>query len=620
MPIIPIDQLEQQVRSQSKTPQDNNNLIPIDQLEQQVSDRKEIFTKANLSSETVEDKPITKSPASIIDRLRLSFLDTAQRKQFLEKRFASVQTLPNGKFMVGNDINNLLPVDPEGMFNDVAGDIADIVGEIPVIAGQILGTGIGALAELPSGPIPTTIAGAAAGTTIGTILKQNIGSKIAKQESLSQREAMDRATEIVINTAFGVAGEGLAQGTRVLGKQVLAPKLMNMLDDGIKNSRNPNILIKGAAKLFGILSNVPEESSEVVLTRGVRNTLGNKFYMNKKSVIPLTKRVISALDDTRASLGKDVGAMQNQLLRTARRASRSGVDVSVQTDDILNMLRVEGQRIGIIDNLGRLKSSSQVANSADRNIVKKLMSSLGADIDNKGNILIRRGTKKSLEEVLPTIRSFTEKVKGVRGDANSIIQEALYGSKTYKTLGLKDLVNDIAETKLNMPQYAKTNRAFAEFMQLRDQLKQLNPDKPANIENFIKGLENIGEWNTEVLSNLESITTKTGTKPFLEDIIKWNAAQDFTEAKPNFLRVAAIAGILGIRDVFQGELPGPVQAGAGLLLGTPAGLRALMLAGSRSAGVISKKALMNTMLNATKAAESKTAGSILTQLLKTQQQ
>jgi len=198
-------------------------------LEQQTaqSPQSDIFTK--------EFPEAQKSPLSFLDRIVLSTADDPGRKATLEKRFNFVQRLDNGKFAVGNSPNNLVPIDPEGVFNDVLGDLADVVGEIPVVAGQIVGTGLGATAGSIV-PGAGTGAGALLGAGLGAGAGEAVKIAAGRFAGVRKGDATSEAIDIGINTLFGAAGEGLARFVGFAGKRVLLPRVSRVLDKQVAKS------------------------------------------------------------------------------------------------------------------------------------------------------------------------------------------------------------------------------------------------------------------------------------------------------------------------------------------------------------------------------------------------
>ena len=96
------------------------------------------------SSAPVEKKNIWESPApevsgtDLLTRAKLSFAGTPDDKvRVLKEQFKFVEPQQDGNFLVGNDPRQMLPVNPEGVMNDLLGTVADNVNMIPSIAGQI---------------------------------------------------------------------------------------------------------------------------------------------------------------------------------------------------------------------------------------------------------------------------------------------------------------------------------------------------------------------------------------------------------------------------------------------------------------------------------------------------
>ena len=185
--------------------------------------------RSRLSEELPPVQVPQPSPLDLGERIGLSFADDQGREKYLNDKFKFVQRLPNGKFAVGDTPDAIAPIDPEGMFNDILGDLADITAIIPTIAGQIAGGALGAITLNPA----WIIAGGGIGAAIGEAVSRGIG----KLAGVDIRTAGEQATDIAISGAFGAVGEGIGQAFKYAGRG-LSNIAKRSLDKAVKSSPN----------------------------------------------------------------------------------------------------------------------------------------------------------------------------------------------------------------------------------------------------------------------------------------------------------------------------------------------------------------------------------------------
>lgn len=516
------------------------------------------------------------SPISVGERLKLSFADDVGREKYLRNKFQFVERLPNGKFAVGENIKNLQPIDPEGIFNDVLGDIADVVGEVPVIAGQILGTIGGAAAEIPTGPIPTTISGAAIGAGAGSVVKQGIGKILG----VNERKAQDMATDVAIEALFGAAGEGLAQGTKAIGKRIIAPKLTKLLDKTVKESNSPGKAVQSIAKLFKATANVNENSTLAAFKYGIDDTFSKTNLYDEKAVIPLIQNLMSTLDDTTKSIGKDIYKSTKKLLTTPYQ----NIDVT----DLYNAVRGELKNMNLLTESGvlNLKSLSKDVNK-NLKFAQSLLENLGNF--NENTDIFPEATKSiklPIENVLGLMSELSDEFDRITPRMQAVVAQINNGMNSGEE-GLKPIIKKLAKAT-NNTDYIDSVNNYAEFMSLKEQLPQLTKGGKFT-EQFVRRIENITATEKEALTKLNA----RAKRPFLKDLEQWNAIQDFKGFNPNFLRMGAIAGILGGLGGFDTKPGRGATIGGALLLGTPVGAKFLLRSGSKIGKELTKKGLSN---------------------------
>lgn len=604
MAIIPIDQLTGEAKEQTQT-QPSGNIIPIDQLVSE-GEQQEVGGITQGQFETLPDAN-TRSPISIIDRMRLSFADDAGREAFLRERFQFVEKQEDGKFAVGNDASNLLPIDPSGVFNDVLGDIADVVAEIPVIAGQIGGGLLGATAG-PGG----LIVGGAAGAAGGAAIKQGIGKFLG----VNERNAQEIAIEIGLEGLFGAAGEALAVGTKALAGRVIAPKLTKLLGKAVRENKNPGALVRGLAKLFKVTANVNENSTLTAFKHGIEDTLGNAKFADENAIIPLMRRALTTIDDTTRDLGKKIVTQTNSLLSK----SKGEIDIT----DLYNGVRRQLQGMQVLNETGEINIKA-LSRDVNKNIKfgTNLLGNLGALPRNTKRFPVmgvpdsfggvNKQVKMPMKKVLGLISELSDEFDRITPRMKAVVTQVQNGLDTGEE-GLRQTIRRIAR-EVGNEDYINSMDSFAKFAELKEQLPQfMKGGKPT--EQFIRRLENITVSEQQALNQLDA----RAAKPFLKELEQWNAAQDFKLARPDFLRMGAIAGILGSAVGFEGKPSRGAVIGGALLLGTPSGAKFLLRSGSKAAKVLLKNRLKQVGRVVPQKVQTPAASALLSQLLQLSQQ
>ncbi len=314
----------------------------------------------------------------------------------------------------------------------------------------------------------------------------------------------------------------------------------------------------------------------------------------------LVGKVSDSVTKTNKFLGAEVGRGKKELIRRAARVAKTGKDTSIPVDDLLQVLKVRGQDLGVIDINGRLATSAP--NPNDKLLIKRLFEQLGGSIDSKTKMLsISKGQTITPKQALIVTQQFGQKFEKASPQVQSIFTDALSGSDKFETVGLRGKISQLAKD-LRLDGFAAANENFSKFARLKGQLKQLDASKPARIESFINRLENIGSWNMQTLSELDDLTKKHVGKTFIDDISKWNAAQDFANAKPSPLRMAFLFGLLGGVTGFDSTGDKFLTTAGTLALGSPTGAKYL-LRGAEKLGAgrqIAKTAIKSTVKKGTK--------------------
>lgn len=490
------------------------------------------------------------SPLSFEDRVTLSFSDPATKREILADRFKFVQDLPNGKLAVGNNIKNMAPIDPEGLFNDVAGDLADIASIIPPIAGQIAG----AAAGIPGGP-PGVIAGGAAGAAVGELVSKGIGKGLG----VNAQDAGEVATDVLISATFGALGEGIGLGLKAAGP--LMAKAGAKAYQAVVN-RNPlkkefatNVL----AKTLKMASNVDPDATRTVMKFGA-DDIFTKFNSTKSNVVRVADDVVEDITRHRAVLGNQLGtAIDNLGAAGKKRSIQAGAEVKGFLDELVNNDLLTPD----------FKLNRQfITDGSDMTIFKKVLSQLevkpsisGATVTFKSNFTPR--------EIVGLRRQLSAKFDNLSANSSRLVSKFRQG--------LSGKLDEFAKETGNLD-FIAANQKFAQFAQEMDKLKSagVNLDKPSNVASFIEGFFKKSEVAKAALNNIDSQTPL----PILERITKFASAQEFQGASPNILRFGFILALFGYN---MQELPGGKLGAVGLaiLTGTPAGNRVLLKAGQR---------------------------------------
>ncbi len=525
-----------------------------------------------LSNQPIQEE---KSPISLQERLFLGSVNDRDREKYLRSKYSNVQRLPDGKFAVGNDNRNLQPIDPQGVFNDVLGDLADVASEIPVITGQIIGATGGAAI----GNAPGAVGGAALGSAVGEAGKIAIG----KISGIDERNAEEIATDMAISAAFGAAGEGLAIGTKVIGRKVLAPKLASMMDKLSKGQAqegavtpNNTQFANATKKIFHYLSGVKEESTDTFFKYGFRE-MSNPEHFDKSNILKIVDDTVKALDDTTKNFGQEVRKQTNALKGLSR-------NKYINTSELFGVASSKARDLGIIDDLGRINKNHPVTQEIKP--VVSLLKELG-DIDN-GRFVANPNKKITVDKAIQLSRTYGDKFDSVSGKVQNIFHDVLNGSDDLAVKGLRQNVVDIAES-LGLKEYSLANQKYSSLMALRERLTSLDTRNPGKIESFINRLENVGRVQQRDLATLDNMVGGSLLK-------RWelfNSAQDFSKSNINMLRFGSIAATLGAISGFESKESRVGTIAGAALLGTPAGLKTLIRVGNRVGRPMSKDALKN---------------------------
>lgn len=600
------------------------------QLSQQSNSQQYGFTKAQLPK--VDSVTSDKSPLTILERLKFSFANDAGREQSLRQKYRFVERLPNGKFAVGNNRNDIKPIDPEGIFNDVIGDFADIVGELPVIAGQIAGTAIGAgsgLFTAGTTSVPGAMVGAGLGAAGGTGIKRIMGQLLG----------VDTAEKVVGDMAlsgmFGAVGEGLG-ATVGIAKRGLTNKARVLLDKSIKSSANPSKSLVALSKLFRMTSAVAPDDFIVAGTYGFSKSLAPK-YMDREYSRTLMNKFVKGLIIKNKALGRmvhkgDKWAMSN--------FGNKSVELRAIGQKLIKTL--QHPRIGLIDDLGAINKSA-FTEAADRKAIKEFAELFFKTNKRTGELLPKNLTVKQLINFKKRAKPFLNKYFKSNGK-NKSAERAIAQYMNEISEATAKVTLPKGTNALNMQQaitsnpYVKANRAYSAWKNDLDLLKGNGLDVTdindlskmfrdgkfvsQRMENFFEGLKKKNSSTQQAFSSVANslpikfpnggIGNTMGT--LTDELAKYNAAQGFSNSNPNILRLLAVAGIIGVSARASTPAEKATVGGLGVLLTSPAGLRKILTSKGTISKFIGKSGIKKAIDNRYNAPASK---AILSGLLKT---
>ena len=527
---------------------------------------------------SIEQSVPEESPISIVDRMRLSFADDAGREEELKKKFKFVAKVENGKYAVGDDPRSLTPIDPEGVFNDVLGDIADVVAEIPVIAGQIGG----AAAGIPGGP-GGVIAGGAAGSFAGEGVKKGIG----KMLGVNKQDPMAVATDMAISAAFGAAGESLGQIAGAVTKNVVSPALTKMLDDIVTQrtlaGKNPTGAVKALAKIVNIAAGVDEDATLIAGKYGFGKTF-SKHNMDKATVGHIANDLVGSAAAKERELSQRVYTAGHEL------HGRTQGQRVVEVTEVYDRLTQDLKEIGLLESGNIMNRNSPLPGKGFfRSLLQELsgkdalqvsepkMGRFGQVVGKRSNSQFLKPEKKiTVKQALQIRRAYSNAFDNLSPIEQSIAYRALNGEANGAVKGLSHQLDTIAQ-KVKANNFLEANEAFNGFKNVEKALRSsgLSIKDPISANAFLQNVDSKLSLSLDAFKKLDDLLP---TKVY-DRALMWNAAQKFSSSNPNLLRFAMIGGILGAGSAFVGG-GGPVERatklGLGIALGSPSGLRTLL--------------------------------------------
>lgn len=572
MAIISIDEAIAKKQQSS-----GNGIVPIDEAiarKQPASSGNGELTEADFGSQVNQNAP---SPLRLDERMVLSFADDPGRETFLKRRYNYVERLENGKYAVGNDPRSLAPIDPEGTFNDVMGDLADTVASIPVIAGQIGG----ALAGTAAAPGVGTVVGGGTGAAAGRAVSQHIGESMGVYNA----DAWEKATDLAITGAFGAVGEGLGVAMKAGVPQQMIQKAGRALGRFLKFSpQSMPTAAKILPKVFKITADVPEEATTIVLKDGAENVF-TPSNMNPTHVRTVVDDIQKAIVSQKETLGHAVNQTTGEIVRATK-----GKPV-LEMRDLITTLTSDLKQAGFLGR-GNVIQPYYLGEGRDATVFRNLLSQLSdprvitkPKLDRFGRVVGKQSLKAfqfpsqgyqvTAREALVLRNQLANSFDDLSPAGQRIIGNFLRGNGT--TIGLAGRIEDVA-TRAGATKFAAANAQFSEYLDLLTDLKQAGFDhtNTAAMENSVKGFFKSSQTTKFLVEQLSNRVQGD----VLGKMARYSAAQAFTNANPNILRFGFVAGLFGMSQAktTEGRIAGLSTA---LLFGSPAGVRMLLTAGAK---------------------------------------
>jgi len=520
------------------------------------------------------------SGANFIERLYLGAFadDKGKEKYFRDKGYSIVTRDENNNLYFGNSTKDLKPFDPKGLENDVLGEAADLIAQIPQIGASMIGGTIGAV----GGP-PGAIAGAGAGAGLASLGMKGIGKSLG----LNTQDPLEVGTDVLIESIAGAAGQGLGEFLKSASVREVAKKSFGLFEKQLAKEPLPTEKAKTArfiAKLFNVTSGVPEDKTLNVFKYGADQVF-EKGAGSPERLLNIVDELANTVTTQERNLGQALGAAETELLSKAK---AHNVNTAKLQESVLSSLK----ELGLIGDDGLL-TTKNIGGDSEQTVLVRAFEKLNKGarevsggrptFDSTGKLLrqeripvltISPNSEISANELL-TIRKQLLSVQEKTNDNNfkRILGDIMHGNQERGLFGIADEVANIA-SKVGDNSYIVHRKAFANYKSILDNLTSfgLNPKtNKLSIENLTKGSTEMAQVLRREMSKLDSLTGAN----FLKKMDIWDTAQAFTSTNPNFLRFNTVAGLLGGGALVGGRTPEEkALGGAGaLLLGTPAGVR-----------------------------------------------
>ena len=267
-------------------------------------------------------------------------------------------------------------------------------------------------------------------------------------------------------------------------------------------------------------------------------------------------------------------------------------------------------RVGIIDELGAINKEVLVE-PADRKAIQGIVSALFSKNPRTGGFFAKNMTVKEIidfkKRSRPLLNSYF-KSSGVNIDAKRAF--AQYFDEITEAVGKE--TSNLSKIPVELNPYIKANQAFSAWKKDVELLKAngLDVEDISELKGMFRGgnivsqrIENFFERfktkNSSAHQAFEQVASKLPVKfagkgiggtvgTLTDELRKFNAAQGFKNANPNFIRMASLTGMVGLSIGRDDPQSAAKTLGIGLLFGTPAGVRLLLKGGENvSKGIVS---------------------------------
>ena len=255
------------------------------QLQEIIEDHNKIIQEGRAQAELApEDGLRTSGRPGFLNRLGASFGSTPEDEVDILRKQGIAAFIRDGVVMVNTD-QGPVRADPEGLD---WGDVADVGGEIPSIAGGVLGGLGGALIPIP-GASPAL---AATGSGVGDWARQQIAQELGAKRPTDWGQV---GMEVLLGAGGEVAGKGVARVAKGLFKKK-TPDVENMMEEVVKFDKAHGTDLAGKAPI-----DVMAGGGDFLghLTQRVRESPLGGEAIRKHQDIPFEREVEAGFDAVR---------------------------------------------------------------------------------------------------------------------------------------------------------------------------------------------------------------------------------------------------------------------------------------------------------------------------------
>lgn len=532
------------------------------------------------------------SQPSAVNPLERAFFKMGDRRgveDYLKKKFTIVKPQPDGDFHVGNSMNDLRPVDPNGLFNDFLGEIAEFVPSIPVIGAGVAG---GLTGGVP-GAVGATAATSAAMKGIG------YASGINKQDP------WEAGVDVAIDTIAQGAAEALNIFLKSAGPRIFH-KGFGLIKKGVDSStplpaeRADKFV--NVARIFKATAGIDEEHT-LNYIKYLNDGVALKDAASPQKLLGIVDDFAKSVTDKEKVLGRALGETEKVLLSKAGYAD-------VPTKDLQQSVLSTMNELGLIDENGVLTKA--VGSSRDQSTLVKLFERLnpGARESITGRPTFDASSGKLLrQERVPVLNlnpgakiksseliGLEKQLRSVKESTNDDNIKRLYGNLIHGnqdesfgriTVGIKDEISKIAQ-KAGATEYIAQRKSYASFKSMMDRLGKMGIDPKHSLmttENLTRGASNMAE----VLRRELGVFDKQAGTNFINRMEIWDTANAFKGMNAQIMRLNTVVSMLSLGSLGallpqspEGKLAfGAGGLAAGLALGTREGAAMTIRAGAK---------------------------------------